>query len=88
MTSSRTPSNQVYGGVVLEHPKSDRAVADTAQQVVMAGDKVANAFFFTIGGGYTENNEYVWVSSKGKVTSSPISYLRGVPEYRRERRCL
>jgi peptidoglycan hydrolase-like amidase len=46
----------------------------------MANGRVANTFFFTVGGGYTENNEYAWVSDKGKVVASPISYLRGVPD--------
>ena len=75
-----TASNQVYGGVRLEHPRSNLAVDSTANEVVMANGQVANTFFFTVGGGYTENNEYVWVGNNGKVIANPISYLRGVPD--------
>jgi stage II sporulation protein D (peptidoglycan lytic transglycosylase) len=76
-----TSANQVYGGVVLEHPRSNQAVDETAGQVVMYGDQVANTFFFTIAGGYTENNEYAWPSNRGRVVATPIPYLRGVPDY-------
>ena len=63
--------------MVLEHPRTDLAVDETADQVVMSDGKVANAFFFTVAGGYTENNEYAWPGSNGKVIAKPISYLRG-----------
>jgi SpoIID/LytB domain protein len=76
-----TSDNQVYGGVVMEHPRSNLAVEQTANQVVMAGDRVAHTFFFAVGGGHTENNEYAWVGNAGKVVANPISYLRGVPDY-------
>lgn len=76
-----TSANQVYGGVVLEHWKSNQAVDETANQVVMYDGAVANTFFFTVAGGYTENNEYAWPSTKGKVVATPIPYLRGVPDY-------
>jgi SpoIID/LytB domain protein len=72
-----TSANQVYGGVVLEHRRSNLAVDATANQVVMAGDRAANTYFFAVGGGATENNEYVWVGNAGKVVANPISYLRG-----------
>ncbi len=77
-----TADNQVYGGVRLEHRRSNLAVDATSGQVVVvrASGTVANTFFFTVAGGYTENNEYAWVNNAGKVVSSPISYLRGVPD--------
>ena len=74
-----TAANQVYGGVRLEQTRSNKAVDQTANEVVMADGKVANTFFFTIGGGYTENNENVWVSSTGKVTAAPIRTCAGSP---------
>jgi len=76
-----TANNQVYGGVNVEHPRSNTAVALTANQVVMYDGQPANTFFFTIAGGYTENNEYAWVGNNGKVIAQPIPYLRGVPDY-------
>ena len=41
---------------------------------------VANTYFFTVGGGYTENNEYAWVNNAARWSSNPIPYLRGVPD--------
>jgi SpoIID/LytB domain protein len=76
-----TAGNQVYGGASIEHARSNAAIEATANQVVMYEGAVANTFFFTVGGGYTENNEYAWVGSAGKVISSPIPYLRGQPDY-------
>lgn len=76
-----TAGNQVYGGASIEHARSNAAIDATANQVVMYDGTVANTFFFTIGGGYTENNEYAWVGSAGKVISSAIPYLRGQPDY-------
>jgi stage II sporulation protein D len=75
-----TSDNQVYGGASLEHPRSNFAVAQTSGLVVMFNGAVANTFFFTVAGGHTENNEYAWTGSTGKVVSSPIPYLRGVPD--------
>jgi SpoIID/LytB domain protein len=73
-------NNQVYGGEKIEFPRSNAAVDATANQVVMYDGQVANAFFFTVGGGYTEDNEYAWVGNNGKVIAAPIPYLRGEPD--------
>jgi SpoIID/LytB domain protein len=75
-----TAANQVYGGASLEHSRSNLATAQTGGQVVMFDGKVANAYFFTVAGGYTENNEYAWTSATGKAYDAPIPYLRGVPD--------
>jgi SpoIID/LytB domain protein len=75
-----TADNQVYGGVALEHPRSNMAVAQTGGQVVLYNGKVANTYFFAVGGGYTENNEYAWPSASGKAYDDPVPYLRGVPD--------
>lgn len=76
-----TASNQVYGGVKIEHPRSNAAIDATANEVVMYGDTAANTFFFTVGGGYTENNEFAWVGNNGNIIATPIPYLRGQPDY-------
>ena len=75
-----TADNQVYGGVRLEHPRSNLAVDATTRQVVMYNGVPANTYFFTVGGGHTENNELAWVNNVGKVVSNPIPYLRGKPD--------
>ena len=66
--------SQVYGGVAAETPRTDQAVAATAYQVVMAGGKVAQTFFFSTSGGHTENNENSFLGG------TPLPYLRGVPD--------
>ena len=76
-----TAGNQVYGGADIEHPRSNAAVEATANQVVTYDGAVADTFFFTVGGGYTEDNEYAWVGNNGRVIANPIPYLRGVPDY-------
>jgi stage II sporulation protein D len=57
------------------------AVDGTAGQVVLYNGAPANTYFFTVAGGYTENNEYAWPGNTGKVVGSPIPYLRGRPDY-------
>ena len=39
---------------------------------------VIKAFFFSTGGGSTENNEYVFVSSSGAPRDHKVPYLRGI----------
>jgi stage II sporulation protein D len=68
--------SQVYGGAKAETAKSNAAVDATAGQVVMYAGKVAQTFFFSTSGGYTENNEN---SSLG-FGQPAIPYLRGVED--------
>jgi stage II sporulation protein D len=76
-----TSNNQVYGGATIEHSRSNLATQQTSGQVVMYNGAIANTFFFTVGGGWTENNEYAWPNNKGKIVAAPIPYLRGVSDY-------
>jgi stage II sporulation protein D len=76
-----TSNNQVYGGESLEYTRSNAAVDATTGQVATYDGVPILAYFFTVAGGYTENNEYAWPSANGKVTGTPIPYLRGVPDY-------
>src|SRR5690606_26998510 len=41
-------------------------------QVLRYGTTLAETYYFSTSGGYTENSEYVWVAT--------IPYLRGVPD--------
>jgi stage II sporulation protein D len=66
--------SQVYGGVAAETPRTNQAVAETALQVVMSGGKVAQTFFFSTSGGFTENNENSFLGG------TPMPYLRGVAD--------
>ena len=66
--------SQVYGGARAETTKTNQAVADTALQVVTHQGKIAQTFYFSTSGGYTEHNENVFIGG------SPEPYLRGVPD--------
>jgi len=68
-----TPRCQVYGGMEQEHPLTDRAVAETAGQVLVYDGRVADARYTSTCGGHTENVEVVFPS----VQDEP--YLHGVP---------
>ncbi len=67
-----TPRCQVYGGMAVEHPLSDRAIAETAGQVVLYEGRPAETFYGATCGGHTENVEVVFPLKSG-------DYLRGVP---------
>lgn len=75
--------SQVYLGYLVEKTGSTAAVTATAGQVVLTGSgTIANAMFHSTGGGWTENNENVFVSSTGAKTAGVYSYLRGVSDRR------
>ena len=60
-----TPRCQVYGGMIAEHPFSDRAIEETAGQVVLFGDVPAETFYGSTCGGHTENVEVVFPLKSG-----------------------
>lgn len=66
------PRCQVYGGMEAEHPLSDRAIAETAGEILLAGDEIVEALYSATCGGHTEDSSTVfpWLDA---------SYLRGVP---------
>ncbi|MEO5965432.1 MAG: SpoIID/LytB domain-containing protein [Candidatus Limnocylindrales bacterium] len=73
--------SQVYRGVEAERSTTNTLLAASPGKILKYGTSVVNAFFFSTGGGSTENNEYVFVSSTGSV-GTPMSYLRGIPDRR------
>jgi SpoIID/LytB domain protein len=70
-------SSQVYLGSETEKASTDAAISATAGAVLKSGSSVANTLFHSAGGGATEHNENVFVSSSGAKVASPVSYLRG-----------
>lgn len=65
-------SHQVYGGVEAEHPTSDRAVLETAGQVLAWRGRLADrVVYHSTCGGRTEGNQPVF-------GTPPIPYLQGV----------
>lgn len=68
-----TTAWQVYEGIVGESASTRSAVAATTNQVLTYNGEIIEAVFHSSSGGHTENCENVW--------SSPLPYLRGVPDY-------
>lgn len=66
--------SQVYGGAGAETARTNRAVAETAGEVVLYRGRIAQTFFFSTSGGHTENNEFSFLGG------TPMAYLRGVPD--------
>ncbi|MDP8206605.1 MAG: SpoIID/LytB domain-containing protein [Candidatus Electryonea clarkiae] len=66
-----TVAFQVYSGITNEDPKTNKAVAETAGEVLKTGKKVCETFFSSNSGGHTESKEF-W-SAPGE------SYLVGKP---------
>ena len=67
-----TPRCQVYGGMEDEHSLSDRAVAETAGEVLLYGGEPIDALYSATCGGHTED-----VATIFPLKRAP--YLRGVP---------
>ena len=67
-----TPRCQVYGGMDAEHPRSDRALAESRGQVLLFGEQPIDALYSSTCGGHTEDVETVF-----PLKREP--YLRGVP---------
>ena len=74
--------SQVYLGALYEKSSSNAAVGNTAGVVVKYGTAVANTLFHSAAGGWTENNENVFVSNSGAKVASPVAYLRGASDRR------
>ncbi len=69
--------SQVYRGKRVETSAANTAVTATAGSVLLSGTSLVNALFHSADGGWTENNENVFVSSTGSIVAGPVTYLRG-----------
>jgi stage II sporulation protein D len=67
-----TPRCQVYGGMDVEHPLSDRSVAETSGQVLLYHGELVDALYSSTCGGHTED-----VNVMFPFKEEP--YLKGVP---------
>ena len=66
--------SQVYGGRDSETKATNRAVAETARQVVTYRGRPATTYYFSTSGGKTENSEF------GFSGGSSIPYLKSVDD--------
>ena len=71
--------SQVYRGILAERTTTDAVLAANPGMVIRANGTVVNAFFFSTGGGATENNEYAFVGASGAVGTA-VAYLRGITD--------
>jgi stage II sporulation protein D len=69
-----TTSDQVYGGIRAENPRSDRAIYATLGQILTWDGQVARTYYSSSSGGRTEAVEDAWPGT------APIPYLRSVPD--------
>lgn len=67
-----TPRCQVYKGMEVEHSLSDRAVAETANQVLLYQGRLADTLYSSTCGGHTEDAPVIF-----PLKQEP--YLKGVP---------
>jgi stage II sporulation protein D len=67
-----TPRCQVYNGMGVEHPLTDRAIAETAGQVLLYQGELVDALYSSTCGGHTENVQVIF-----PLKDEP--YLKGVP---------
>ena len=73
-------SSQVYRGALGEKATTNAILAAEPGVVLRSGSAIANTLFHSTGGGATENNENVYVSSTGARVAGAVSYLRGSPD--------
>lgn len=69
-------ASQNYKGYLHEYPGSNRAVAETAGQVIAYNGRVVAAYYHSSAGGHTENSEYAFVTAIGNP-GSKAGYVRG-----------
>jgi SpoIID/LytB domain protein len=69
--------SQVYRGKRVETSATNLAISATAGRVLLNGTALVNALFHSADGGWTENNENVFVNSSGTIVAGALSYLRG-----------
>jgi stage II sporulation protein D len=67
-----TPRCQVYKGMDAEHPMSDRAIEETAGQVLLYRGELVDARYSAVCGGHTEDVQVVFPLER-------YPYLAGVP---------
>ncbi|MEP7379862.1 MAG: SpoIID/LytB domain-containing protein, partial [Chloroflexota bacterium] len=72
-------ASQNYKGFLHEYPNSNRAVLETAGQVITYNGRVVAAYYHSSAGGYTENSEYAFVTASGNP-GSVVGYCRGKPD--------
>jgi stage II sporulation protein D len=72
--------SQVYRGLEAEKPITNGIIALEPGAVLRSSGAIVDAYFHSTGGGATESNEYAFVGATGAVSTTRISYLRGIDD--------
>ena len=80
--------DQLYTGVVKNNPVLDDCMNETENQVLVYNDDIANTFYFSSCGGYTENCGHVFTSAVAKyldgVKDGDVPYCKISPSFKWE----
>lgn len=68
-----TTADQVYKGMDVETPSTNKAVEDTKAKVIFYNEKPINALFHACSGGHTDSSREVW--------GLDLPYIQGVPDF-------
>lgn len=68
-----TPEDQAYGGASAERPRTNKAVDDTKEVVLVYDLKIIPAYYSASAGGQTKSSGDVWIQN--------LPYLKSVPSY-------
>lgn len=60
---------QVYRGISSEYESTDRAVAETSQEVLLYNGRIVPGYYYSTSGGYCMNSEDVWLNPLGYCKS-------------------
>jgi stage II sporulation protein D len=74
--------SQVYRGSLCEKATTTKAVGATGGRIITYNGSIADGFFHSTAGGWTEDNEKAWVGSSGAKVAGAVPYLRGVSDRR------
>lgn len=74
--------SQVYRGVEVEDPSSNRAVKETSGQVLTYEGDLAKAYFYSSCGGYTADIKNVWGTTLPYMEGVTCGFCKDSPRYR------
>ncbi len=77
-----TTDCQVYGGMAIEAPATNRAVDETSDLRLYYGDDLVQCYYHANSGGHTASVENVWSRGAAYLVGKPDPYSDGTPSER------
>ncbi|MAO84752.1 MAG: hypothetical protein CMH50_12870 [Myxococcales bacterium] len=71
--------DQVYKGEGARHPNSDKAVQTTRGKLLFEGKKLSHAYYSSMCGGHTEDNDHVWDQDPSPVLRGQLDGIEAAP---------